>query len=143
MRGVGSEIMSIHFVTVAAASTALAFLVFWRLWRRMVSRPPDSRVKAIAVAFGLLLFSLFPAVFVLDAIGAGEIALYARGAGPNHTYYLYQQPELYWLTISLVYAAFLFFFVGFSFMLSTAFTSTSSSPNKAMQATRETRALDG
>jgi hypothetical protein len=135
--------MSIRFVTVAAVSTILAFLIFWRFWKRMVLEFPDSRTKSVAAAFGLLLFSLFPAVFVLDGIGAGQITHYVRGAGPNHIYYLSQQPVLYWLTILLQFAAFLFLFVGFAFMLRSAFKPTSPRPNKAMQATRETRAPDG
>jgi hypothetical protein len=135
--------MSIRFMTVAAVSTVLAVMVFWRFWRRMILEVPDSRAKSVAAAFGFLLFSLFPAIFVLDGIGAGQITSYVRGAGPNHTYYLSQQPVRYWLTISLLYAAFLFLFVGFAFMLRSAFKPASPRPNKAMQATRETRAPDG
>jgi hypothetical protein len=134
--------MSIRFVIVAVVSTLLGSATFWRLWSRMVLKIPISRARSVAAALGFLLFSLFPAVFVLDGIAAGEITFYVRGAGPNHTYGLGQQPEQYWLTISLLYAAFLFLFVGFLFMLRAAFRTTSPCPNNAMQATRETRAPD-
>jgi hypothetical protein len=119
--GVAAEGMSIRFVIIAVVSTLLALPTFWGLWSRMILKVPSTRARSIAAALGFLLFSLFPAVFVLDGIAAEEITHYVRGAGPNRFYGLAQQPELYWLTISLLYAAFLFLFVGFLFMLRTAF----------------------
>jgi hypothetical protein len=139
---VGAEGMSIRFVIIAVVSTLLALAAFWGLWSRMILKVPNTRARSVAAALGFLLFSSFPAVFVLDGIAAEEVTHFVRGAGPNQTYGLAQQPAQYWLTISLLYAAFLFLFVGFLFMLRAAFRTPLPCPNNAMQARRQARAPD-
>jgi hypothetical protein len=111
--------MSILFVSAALLSTVLAVVIFWRLWPRLLLKPPETLARAVGVALGLLLFSLFPAVLILDALGAAQITYYVRG-GPNPIYVMSQQPVLYWLVIAFLYAVFLFFFVGCAFMLTAA-----------------------
>jgi hypothetical protein len=125
------DMFSLSVIAVAVAESVLFVWLSWRFSRWSVIQLPPKRSRTFCAAALFLLFSLFPAIYIIDGLSSEEVTHFRR-LGPNITYAFSQKPDLYWVTITLAYSMFMFFFV-FAVYLVVAAIRNSSRPNKPLQ----------